>query len=121
MKSETSIVARQYRLQEWADLVRDCNNRPDKMTIKQWCDHHSISTANYYYRLTEVRKACLESNHISFNQNVVPVPATLLSDVSDSSQTAEIELSVNEICIRLTKNTSAELLKMVLEVASHVK
>lgn len=62
MNSETTIVARQYRLQEWANLVCDCNNRPDKMTIKQWCEQHSISTANYYYRLTEVRKACLETN-----------------------------------------------------------
>ena len=28
MKSHTSLVAQQTRLSEWADLVRDCQNRP---------------------------------------------------------------------------------------------
>lgn len=117
MNSETSIVARQYRLQEWANLLHDCKNRPESMTIKQWCEQHGISTANYYYRLTQVRKACLETNQISHSQSVVPVPETLLSGETPS----ELELAVNNICIRVNQNTSAELLKMVLEVASHVK
>lgn len=28
MKSHTSLVAQQTRLSEWADLIRDCKNRP---------------------------------------------------------------------------------------------
>ena len=28
MKSHTSLVAQQTRLREWAELVRDCQNRP---------------------------------------------------------------------------------------------
>lgn len=42
MKQETSVVARNYRLQE-------CNNRPREMSITQWCSEHDIKTANYYY------------------------------------------------------------------------
>ena len=59
MKQETSIVARNYRLQVWAFMVQDCNNRPQGMTVKQWCLEHDITPANYYYRMKEVRKACL--------------------------------------------------------------
>ena len=36
MKSHTSLVAQQTRLSEWAELVRDCQNRlyiSDKLTI----------------------------------------------------------------------------------------
>ncbi len=31
MKSHTSLVAQQTRLSEWADLIRDCQNRPQGM------------------------------------------------------------------------------------------
>ena len=33
MKSHTSLVAQQTRLSEWADLIRDCQNRPQGMKI----------------------------------------------------------------------------------------
>ena len=46
MKQETSVVARNYRLQEWALMVQDCNNRPKGMTITQWCSEHDIKPAN---------------------------------------------------------------------------
>lgn len=60
MKTETSIVARQYRLMEWAEQIRDCKSRPSGMSVAEWCSMHDITTANYYYRFSQVRKACLE-------------------------------------------------------------
>ena len=60
MKTETSIVARQYRLMEWAEQIRDCKARPSGMSVAEWCSMHDITTANYYYRFSQVRKACLE-------------------------------------------------------------
>ena len=33
MKSHTSLVAQQTRLSEWAELVRDCQNRPQGMKM----------------------------------------------------------------------------------------
>lgn len=35
MKSHTSLVAQQTRLSEWADLIRDCQNRPQGMKIDE--------------------------------------------------------------------------------------
>lgn len=43
MKSHTSLVAQQTRLSEWADLIRDCQNRPQGMKIDEWCQLHSIT------------------------------------------------------------------------------
>lgn len=81
MKQETSVVARNYRLQEWAFMVQECNNRPRGMTITQWCSEHDIKPANYYYRLNEVRKACLETLPVeSIQQQVVPVSQELLNN-----------------------------------------
>ena len=38
MSSITTAVAVDYRLQQWAQLVKDCQNRPQDMTVEQWCD-----------------------------------------------------------------------------------
>ena len=51
MKSHTSLVAQQTRLSEWADLIRDCQNRPQGMKIDEWCQLHDITKASYYWRL----------------------------------------------------------------------
>ncbi|MCR1885432.1 hypothetical protein [Murimonas intestini] len=59
MKSHTSLVAQQTRLSEWAELVRDCQNRPQGMKIDEWCQLHHITKASYYWRLRKVREAFL--------------------------------------------------------------
>lgn len=61
MKSQTSLAARNYRLQEWAKMIRNCSTRPIGMSVDDWCREHSITKANYYYRMTQVRKACLDA------------------------------------------------------------
>ncbi len=122
MNSTTSLVARQYRLQQWADQIRECQNRSTEMSISEWCGQHELTTANYYYRLKEVRKACLD--HISYDampQRVVPVPVELMRTDSQPTSVFGLEVSVNNICIHVTNETTPELLRMVLQVAADVK
>lgn len=59
MKSHISLVAQQTRLSEWADLIRDCQNRPQGMKIDEWCQLHDITKASYYWRLRKVRECNL--------------------------------------------------------------
>lgn len=119
MKSNTSIVARQYRIQQWAIQIQECNNRPADSTVKDWCNEHNITTANYYYRLREVRKACLKNLPTeSQSRQLIPVPTELISTATENSF---LELVTNNICVRVTDHTSPELLKMVLQVAANVK
>lgn len=47
MKSQTSLVAQQTRLREWAEQIRECNNRPHGMTVDDWCQNRGITKANY--------------------------------------------------------------------------
>lgn len=122
MNSTTSLVARQYRLQEWADQIRDCQNRSTGMSVTEWCSQHEITPANYYYRLREVRKACLD--HISYDalpQSIVPVPAELMRGDSQLTSLSGLEVTINNICIQVTNETTPELLRMVLQVAADVK
>ena len=65
MKSQTSLVAQQVRLSEWAEQIRECQNRPKGMKVDEWCSQQGITKANYYWRLRRVREAFLETNALS--------------------------------------------------------
>lgn len=125
--STTSLIARQCRLREWAQMVQDCRNRPEEMSVEEWCEAHSITKANYYYRMTQVRKACLDAVPKEVvEQAIVPIPMNLMNieepDVSEkSSENSFLELTSNGITIRVTDRTSTELLSKVLGVIAHVK
>lgn len=64
MKSHTSLVAQQTRLSEWADLIRDCQNRPQGMKIDEWCQLHDITKVFRNYDRT-ARQNCGEQIRIS--------------------------------------------------------
>ena len=65
----TSLVAAQYRLQEWAEMIRECNARPTGQTVPEWCEAHGMTKATYYYRLKAVRKAFLNDPEIPMDNN----------------------------------------------------
>lgn len=121
MESTTSLVARQYRLRKWAEQICECNNRPSNLTVKEWCNQHQITVANYYYRLRQVRKACLENLPAEppTSQSVIPVPSELMTGVSSASSC--LEMKVNPVSLHVTGDTTPELLKMVLRVLADVK
>lgn len=52
-------------------MIHDCQNRPIGMSVGEWCEAHSITKANYYYRMTEVRKACLEQTSIQMPEQAI--------------------------------------------------
>ncbi|MCL2865810.1 MAG: hypothetical protein FWE25_09750 [Lachnospiraceae bacterium] len=70
MKSE-SVIAREYRLKEWAQQIKKCQSRPHNVTVVKWCEEMGINEATYYYRLRAVRNAVLTS---SSKQDIVAIP-----------------------------------------------
>ncbi len=128
MKTQTTATARQQRLNSWAQMIHECQNRPIGMTVDEWCAANSITKANYYYRMTEVRKACLEIMPPEVvEQAIVPVSSELMtmdvqiSDDSSHANSSSLELNLNGVVIHVTEQTSAGLLSKVLGVISHVK
>lgn len=55
MKSQTSQVARSCRIRELVAMVQECRNRPDGMSVDEWCQADNITKANYYYRFAQDR------------------------------------------------------------------
>lgn len=88
MKSQTSLVAQETRLREWAEQIRECNNRPHGMTVDDWCQSQGITKANYYWRLRKVREELLKAADPApaFVELKNPVPETMLTESNTSVQ-----------------------------------
>ena len=125
MNSETTIVAEQYRLQEWAAQIRDCQNRPAGMSVADWCAQNGLTKANYYYRLRCVRSACLNSlPHEMLPQQIAAVEPTLLlaSGEKDSGSPAPgLDIFFREFTIHVTESTPIPLLGDVLRALGHAE
>ena len=131
MKSQTSQVARSCRIREWATMVQECRNRPNGMSVDEWCLSNNITKANYYYRFAQVRKACLDSiPSDTVEHAIIQVPMELMHTESESTAVDSnsalthdsfLDISVNGMTIRVTEQTSSVLLKKVLGVLAHVE
>ena len=86
MKSQTSLVAQQTRLMEWAEQIRDCNNRPHGMTVDEWCRGQGITKANYYWRLRKVREELLKVTDSMPAFAELKVPETTLIENNSLAQ-----------------------------------
>ena len=119
MSSETTMIAGQYRLQEWATQVRECQSRPAGMSVVSWCACHGITKANYYYRLRRVREACLEAIQKKMPvQQVVPVQPELLQQQEQKGSNAQagLDISTKGFSVHVTESTPMPLLAAVLGV-----
>ena len=125
MSSETTIVAEQYRLQEWAAQIRDCQNRPAGMSVADWCAQNGLTKANYYYRLRRVRSACLNSlPHEMLPQQIAAVEPKLLlasGEKDSSSPSPGLDIFFREFTIRVTESTPLPLLGDVLRALEHAE
>ena len=122
MNSTTSLVAKQCRLNQWTEQIRDYQNRTNGMAVTEWCSLHGITKANYYYRLRQVRKACLETvPEEQLPQSIVPIPQEIMVLAKEAPPASGLDISVNGFCIHVTESTSPELLTRVLKVAAHAE
>lgn len=100
MNSQTSLVARNLRLQEWANMIRECNLRPMGMTVNQWCEQHSITRCDFYYRKRAVQKACLDALPTEIpKQAIVPVPAEVMNFSSSDEPEDTIKTSTSTLSL----------------------
>ncbi|MDE5893438.1 MAG: IS66 family insertion sequence element accessory protein TnpB [Acetatifactor sp.] len=118
MSSETSMVAADFRLQEWAAQIRECQSRPAGMSVASWCAGNGITKADYYYRLRRVRETCLENIQKEMPvQQMVPVePGLLQQGQKGGSEQLGLDISVKGFSVHVTGSTPMPLLAAVLEV-----
>ena len=121
MKSHTSLVTQQTRLSEWADLIRDCQNRPQGMKIDEQCQLHNITKASYYWRLRKVREAYQETAEQT--QTFVEVPSSAIQPVNMAAEYKIIALirGRNNLSLEITEQASDSFLKTLLGVLGNAQ
>ena len=124
MKSQTSLVAQQTRLNQWAEQIRECNNRPQGMTVDDWCLQNGIKRTNYYWRLRKVREALLTAAETTTNATFVelkepevdPVP---VKPKEDSSPKIVAIIRTNQCSIEITDQASSTFLNHLIGAMNH--
>lgn len=120
MSSTATAAAEEYRLRQWAEDIRDCQARPETMSIKEWCRVHGITKANYYYRLRRVRLACLKNAEAPvFAPVPVPLPSPAPVITNPDEPVAVLRFPSGSIEIQNT--ISPKLLEQVVRVMCHVQ
>ena len=123
MKSQTSLVAQQTRLNQWAEQIRECNNRPQDMTIQDWCQSQGITKASYYWRLRKVREALLTVADVTptFIELKEPESVSCTPKVArgESSSTIAAIINKGSYSIEIMDLASASFLRNLLEAVHH--
>ena len=110
-------------------MIRNCQNRPQGMTIDEWCQLHDITKASYYWRLRKVREAVLET--AKQTQTFVEVPSSAIHPVSETTEykiaavirgrnnLAAVIRGRNNLALEITEQASDSFLKTLLGVLSN--
>ena len=121
MKSQTSLIAQQTRLSEWAEQIKDCQNRPQGMKIDEWCQMHGITKANYYWRLRKVREAFLEVADITPTFVELPAPMPAEATALTAPKVVAILKGTNHLTMEITDQASGSFLITLLEAMNHAQ
>lgn len=114
-------VTRQFRLQQWAEALRD--HKESGLTVMEWCRLHNVSKYQYYYRQKEVRKHAAQYLALQPVQTDKPV----FVEVAQAQQSQPVRSDTDPVlsrvsaCIRtgnadilVSDETSEELLVKIL-------
>ena len=131
MATQTSLMAQQIRIQQWAEQIRECQNRPKGMDVETWCVQNNLTKANYYYCLRRVREVCLEQFQATdvptFVELPVPEKKTVCEDPATKTTLAEKATPVLRIkndsglCVEVFSDISPTLLQQAIEAMDHAK
>ena len=123
MSSQTSLVAEQVRLQQWATQIQECQSRPADMKVATWCSEHGITKANYYYRLRRVRKACLEACNPEPAFVELPVPASETISSADflDVKPAAVLRNARGLTLEIYNHASTDVIRGTMEVLLHAE
>lgn len=131
MATQTSLMAQQIRIQQWAEQIRECQSRPKGMDVETWCVQNNLTKANYYYRLRRVREVCLEqiqaSEMLTFVELPVPdnkeVCAEPVMETRFTEKAAPVLRIKNDsgLCVEVFSDISPTLLQQAIEAMDHAK
>lgn len=114
----TNLVAKQYQLNEWAQMVK--SQKDSGLSVGDWCAGNNVTRAAFYYRLRKVREACIESLE-TIPSSIVPI-SKIIEEVDHISKNEEpLSIIYKDLELRIIDGTPLTLLESVLKVLRHAQ
>lgn len=122
-------ITHDVRLAQWAEVVKQCQSRPEGVSIKAWCRQNGVNEKIYFYWQRRVRKEVFnQATAITPLQSddrtvsLVEIPKTvLLSDeneiVPKTVTTPDAVIRTGSIEIEIRNSLSPLILKSILEAS----
>ena len=121
MKSTTSMVATQYRMQDWVEQIKACQDRPVGMKIIDWCSINGspkvLITIDFVRFVRPVLRKHFREEMLP--QSVVPVPREIMDPKPIPNVQIGLDISANGFSVHVTENTPLNLLAAILQVLAH--
>lgn len=118
-------VTKQYRLNKWMEIIRDC--RSSGQTVTTWCTAHNVSSKSYYYWLKRVREAACEALPTlhSDQSTIVPidlsVPRTSNKHVDPASTVSDIVIHMGSVILEIRNHASPTLIEHTLRALQYAR
>lgn len=62
----------EVRKQRWKNIINQCMQRPQGMTVKQWLDENNICEQTYYHWLKRIRQETYECSSYHLPSFMLP-------------------------------------------------
>ena len=123
----------EVRKQRWKNIIGQCLQRPEGMTVKQWLDENNICEQTYYHWLKRIRQETYElattSTNTAYVKTVprevtfaeVPLPAMEPAMPSANGFRPDITIQTGSMLIGVSNTASDSLLNKLLEVIGHAR
>lgn len=127
-------ITHEVRLAQWAEIIRNCQLRPEGQTTKEWVAENGINIKTYYYWQRRVRKELYDqatslapTNKPKAEVTFAEVPSEalelpILNGTSQNTmQTPDAVIRAGKMEIEIHNSLSPIMLKSILEVAVHAR
>ena len=127
-------ITHEVRLAQWAEIIRNCQSRPEGQTTQEWVAENGINIKTYYYWQRRVRKELYDQatslvptnkskTEVTFAE--VPGEALELPILNEASQNTiqkpDAVIRAGKMEIEIHNSLSTMMLKSILEVAVHAR
>lgn len=117
------------RRANWLNIIKQCQERPANVTVRQWLKDNDIKEKSYYYWLRKFRKesydqmqlpaATEEPAEISFVEFASPTSEKVVSTQDSLNSTTTAVIRHGAITLEISNAISEEVLSLLLKEVIH--
>lgn len=117
------------RRANWLNIIKQCQERPANVTVRQWLKDNDIKEKSYYYWLRKFRKesydqmqlpaATEELAEVSFVEFAAPTSEKVVSTQDSLNSTTTAVIRHGAITLEISNAISEEVLSLLLKEVIH--